>query len=42
MPTEFQVDVYCGGIMDKTVMDEAVSPTLQQSSAIWVKYLDLL
>jgi hypothetical protein len=41
MPTGFQIDVQRGGIMDKTVMDEAVWPTLEQNSAVWVKYLNL-
>jgi hypothetical protein len=42
MPTGFQIDVYRGGIMDKTMMDDAVSRTLSHNSALWVKYLDLL
>jgi len=36
LATGFQIDVYRGGIIDKTVMYEAVSRTHWHDISIWV------
>jgi len=36
MTTGFQIDVYRGGIMDKTMMDEAALRTHWHDSGLWV------